>query len=250
MSGRHTYGSDTRNRLKTLCWLALFAFMLSGAFTILHKKIAILPLDWLPDTLSISAAFFLVYWVYDKFIWKISSRVPDISGTWVGVVLPNYQREWPHLEILTVDQTWSEISLHGAVYFRNCKTDPWSLESKQGTYRSVAAGMTDLETKKSEISLCYEHRGSRVDQPDFQGSMCLEYNSTNDRLEGKYYTNRIDRTKNIEGSLGRVLLRRVSKKILSPEEAFSRGDLLVHLERELLMGSRSPGEASGDNAAT
>lgn len=244
MIGRHAYGSDTRNRLKTLGYLALLSlFVTMGGLAVIRWVFEFpmlkdfKPYTWPMSPVTMTMVFAGVYWLYDNVLWKNFSRVPNISGTWIGVVLPNYQKDWPHLEIISVEQTWSEFSLTGDVFFRTEKQDPWRIDKKLGTYNSIAAGLSDVTAKHAYLSLCYVHRGKRDNQPDFQGAMYLDYKPEPRRLDGKYYTNRMDTVNARQGSLGRVILHQLSPKLLSSDEAFKLAQtlgLLDTLEVEIL----------------
>lgn len=243
MTGRHAYGSDTRNRLATLGYLALLClFFNMGGLAVIRWvfEFPILkdfkPYTWPMSPVTMTMCFAGVYWLYNNVLWKKFSRVPNISGTWIGVVLPNYQTNWPHLEIISVEQTWSEFSFTGDVFFRTEKGDPWQMDKRLGTYNSIAAGLSDVTAKHAHLSLCYFHRGKRHNQPDFQGAMYLDYQPELRRLDGKYYTNRMDTVNRTQGSLGRVILYHLSLEILSSDKAFEQAGphLLKALEDEIL----------------
>lgn len=246
MSGKHAYGADSKNRLTTLGYLALVALVLNfsgvacltALFEIPHLR-QFKPYTWPVSPITMTGAFGIVYFVYNRVLWKKLSKTPNLSGTWIGVVLPNYQTTWPHMEVLTIDQSWSEISVQGDVFFKDAAEEPWSLEKRLGTYKSTAAGMTDITAERANVIISYIHIGQRKGQPDFQGSMYLDYYRLEQKLDGKYYTNRMDYINGKQGSLGPVLLHRVSTQVIRTTDALALGEkdgLLKHLERQIMHG--------------
>jgi len=69
------------------------------------------------------------------------------------------------------------------------------------------------------FTFCYQHKGIKPGQADFDGTMALIIDFKGRRLQGKYYTNRPSPTDGSVGSNGHVILYQLSDNSLSTEEA-------------------------------
>jgi hypothetical protein len=242
MSGKHAYGSDTRNRLTTLGYIALTALvitivglaLLRGLFETPSLK-QFKPYTWPVSPITLTSVFGFVYLGYENFLWKKLSKTPNLTGTWIGLALPNYQTNFPHMEIVTIDQSWSEISINGDAFFKVEKDDEWNLEKKLGRNKSTAAGMTNITASQADVTICYGHSGRRYNQPDFEGTWNFVYYHLEKKLDGKYYTNRMARTNDKQGSLGPAIFLRVSHEIITPTVALEEGkEMLKTLENQIM----------------
>jgi hypothetical protein len=245
MIGPHAYASNTASRGRVLGYIALVALLITVASTIVINSVLqsealakYQSYSWIVSPITVSGAFGLVYLFYDKWLWKYLSRIPDLSGMWVGVWQPNYQPNWPHLGIVSIEQTWAEIFVQVDFFFKESKDEEWSLSKPLGSDKSITAGMTEVSAAKATVSITYLHFGTNARQPDFQGTAFLELRRMESRLEGKYFTNRIDRATGAQGSLGRVAMQRVSREPLTMEQALTKDpDLTRRLECQIREGT-------------
>lgn len=249
MSELHPYGSNTKNRRLTFGIIALLAVASTKIFSLIDFPSIIRSIDSTNSTKSsllksisnwdisigLLSSFSLFYFLYDKWIWKIStknwqiSNTPNIAGTWVGFASPNYH-SCLHFEIITVEQTWSDICVRMFTLYKDSQEEEWDIKKILGYNYSIASGMTGVSVNEASIVINYSHKGYANFQPDCNVTQSLLYKKLDEELIGTYYTNRIiprrinneednlDRGLDREGSLGQVHFKLLSKKILSTKD--------------------------------
>ncbi|MDU9392898.1 hypothetical protein [Pseudomonas sp. zfem002] len=245
MSKLHAYSTDARNRLKVLSCIAAIAYGITAAISyIIPRLLEIAGLDAIYIIGLYSLVFLGIYWIYDKKAWVfVGNDIPDLGGTWMGCTLPNYQRDWPHLAIVTIEQNWSEIYIHEDAFFKNASAEPWDLDKRLGYNESIVAALKDNTAERSDLCILYEHIGLGKEQPNFKGSYNLLYLSNENKLVGNYFTNRsvsIHSPEGLtrkEGSQGPLILRRISNKILTTTEALAtatESNAIKQIEAEIM----------------
>ncbi|MDD2059123.1 hypothetical protein NPS58_16995 [Pseudomonas putida] len=225
MKKRHAYALSPHERLKTWGYLALGAYCISllppYLLTLLapiEGVIALVPL-------SFSATFGALFIIYNRWLWKlVNSNIPDLNGTWIGCAQPNYQ-DWPHLAIVTIEQTWTEIYIHEDAFYKTNPNQHWDKNRRLGTNESYAATLEDPAANKSHLDILYTHTGIKKSQPNFKGAWTLTFDIGENHLTGTYFTNRLAKTDTL-GSQGPIILKKVSNKILEISKVFE-----CHLER-------------------
>ncbi len=137
---------------------------------------------------------------------------------------PNYQ-DWLHLAIVTIEQTWTEIYIHGGMFYKAKKDKEWNEHQRLGRNESYAASLKDSAARQSNLDILYLRTGIRKSQPrSFKGAWNLAYDEKADCLSGTYFTDRFTGKENI-GSQEPLTLKKVSRDVLSISEVFQK-----HLE--------------------
>lgn len=197
----HAYATNASDRNNVPRVIAVLAVIASLLLTYVPK------IPWWVDAPSIMGFFSGLYWLFNKYLWKLNikgmrlSSVPDIRGSWKGHLSSNYAGGTEKRAVLYIRQTWTDI-------FIELETD---------TSRSGST-MAALNTSDSqEGGLKYEFKNeptpSALDtmQP-IRGTAHLRLTPNGRRLEGEYYTGRG------RGTVGKMSFEFVSRDILDSEE--------------------------------
>lgn len=287
MEKPHSYGVDNRAfRLTILSWMALSTFV-TVLLVDLLKKVLVdalkssdfssfssfdfssletsLPL--LSVLLSVGlvpVTFSIIYWVYAQFIWKINrlDKVPNLSGTWIGMAHNHLRVESIRLELMQIEQDWQQILITVEVYPQNQENpkevsswldeDNSSDETKKtlmsqimsrifgartnkdtnkqpvlkvermGTERSTIALITERVGNYSDFTFTYNHHGTVKRQGVFKGAMFLKYQE-----RGKFHVLEGDyindkQGANFDGLVGKIVFHRVSPQIIETVEALQK----------------------------
>lgn len=110
----HSYASDSSDR-KIAPWVivglaVVVAFSYSAV--VAWQKIQV---PWWMETPSIMSAYGIVYWLYSRHGWKWRlcgfrlSEIPDLGGTWFGVLESNHSQGTKLHGKMHVHQTWSKL---------------------------------------------------------------------------------------------------------------------------------------------
>ena len=217
----HSYsigGDKSSLRRKVVIWLFCISVVLytlemhlvdwitanfTTAFTGVNNFFSNLP--WLGVSLSGLSAFAIfgvLFWLFDKHIWKLKfmqklTEIPDFSGVWVGNLKSSYE-ESPEIDVsMAIKQTWNNVSI--------VTTFPESQSWSDSAHIAVHISRGPLlkftyanrgDNKDWEVR---EHRGENEMFLQKQDEKTKQYNL----LRGDYYNNR-----GKSGNVGSIILRR------------------------------------------
>jgi hypothetical protein len=179
----HSYATDSNERY--IAPLAIAAASLSLAY-LLHTLAGRLGLEypWWLDSPTPLFLFGLSYALYDRCLWRVSllSRLPDLSGSWIGTVSSSHDQHNRHHATLRIRQTWSTILI----------------ELETANSRSVSSMASISLDGASVPTLSYEYsnepRALSVDTMQaHRGTARLAFTHQAGKakfLEGQYYTGR------------------------------------------------------------
>jgi hypothetical protein len=237
--------------LKSSDFLSLSSFDFSSLETSLSLLSVLLSAGLVPVTFSI------ISFIYGQFIWKINrlDKVPNLSGTWIGMGNNHLGVEPIRLELMQIEQNWQQILITVEVYKANhdqnfdaTDVSSWldegsasdkikkpELKVKRiGTEHSTIALITEREGKYSDFTFTYNHYGRVEGQGFFKGAMFLKYEEKErfHELEGDYINDK--RGEDFNGLVGKILFRRISPELIETEEALQNvkdKDVLAHLHK-------------------
>jgi len=222
----HTYsigGSIEKSRKKIILWIFCTSIVLCTLGNLLfdalkdHYPTVFIGIDnffsqwpWLGISVgSISAftIFGLLFWLYDKLLWKISwvrkyTGVPNFSGTWEGVLRTSFDASLEIQMTTTIEQTWSKIKVHSN--FHNPQNHEDTRSFSDSAHIEPDYGLGPLlkftyANRSNDPSLkVREHRGENE-------LILLDYDcgsKTYQKLCGDYYNNREN------GNVGTIALHR------------------------------------------
>ncbi|BAZ28330.1 hypothetical protein NIES4074_07610 [Cylindrospermum sp. NIES-4074] len=207
----HTYATDAKDRELIPLWLAAAAV---AATLLLNYLLKVLNLEvpWWVDAPSVMGFYGLFYQLFDEYLWiqKIGflrfSDIPNLQGTWVGVIKSSYQggTEFPGV-ILYVRQTWSKISIQ--------------LETEKSKSKSIMAAV--CTESSSEPGLRYEYSNepnafNSQAMNSHKGIVNLVLSPDKKTLTGSYFTSQTRQT------YGEMVFERVSNQCLTRQEALRK----------------------------
>ncbi|MEM7726699.1 MAG: hypothetical protein AAF208_10040 [Cyanobacteria bacterium P01_A01_bin.45] len=204
----HAYATNASERESIPVWLASIAIV--GAILLSSTlKSMNLEAPWWIDAPSVMGLYGMVYQWFDKSLWcqKFASicfsSIPNLKGTWVGVIHSSYGggTDVPGV-MLHIRQTWTSINIR---LFTQTSSS-YSIMAAVNTYNS------------SEPSLKYEYMNEpsalSVDTMNsHRGTANLQLSPDGKELTGDYFTGRGRQ------SLGTMEFRLISRKYLKREEA-------------------------------
>jgi hypothetical protein len=237
MAETHSYAATSRHQSRILGAIAFTAAIAAiGTYVAFRWFVAqVRPaLDasiygWLVGPLTLTGYYSLFLSLYDRYLWRWFSEIPSVAGTWVGCTHPNYQ-DWTHLSVLQVEQSWSTIYVELSHFWKGHTDSRWSTAKRLGRDQSITAALSAKRVGEANFTFCYQHKGIKPGQADFDGTMALIVDFKGRRLQGKYYTNRPSPIDHSVGSNGHVILYKLSDTSLSTEEAltsFMENDALL-----------------------
>ncbi|MBP0006905.1 MULTISPECIES: hypothetical protein [unclassified Roseofilum] len=214
----HAYATNASERKSTPIWLAFFAIVAS---LILSSGLQLTKLQapWWLDSPSVMGFYGLIYQWFDKYLWCqqfkfISfSSIPNLQGTWVGVIHSSYSGETnvpdtttdiPDV-ILYVRQTWTQLN----VRLTTQNSSSYSIMGTVNTHKS------------SEPCLKYEYMNEpsalSIDTMNaHRGTANLQLSPDGQELAGDYFTGRGRQ------NIGKMEFKRVSREYLTRVEALRR----------------------------
>jgi len=259
MAEMHSYATNSRRQATILGAIALAsAFAAIGTYysfewisARLKPQLDIQAFGWLIGPLTLTGYYAIFLAIFEKYSWRALSETPHLGGTWVGCTRPDYQG-WPHLSVLKIEQTWLTIFVELSHFWRGKDDTEWNLSRRLGRDQSVTAALSSRRVNEANFTFCYQHKGIKADQPDFDGTMSLIVDLAGKQLQGKYYTNRPFVFDERVCSYGHVMLVKQSDKLLSAEESLKSfvGDeqLLQHIvEAVANMAGREPNYRLGSH---
>lgn len=207
----HAYATDSKERETIPIWLAAAAVALTLALNSILKALAF-EIPWWVDSPSVMGFYGLLYQWFDRYLWtqKIGpmafSSIPDLRGTWRGIIHSSYGggTDVPDI-ILYVRQTWTGINVR--------------LETGNSSSFSIMAAVNTQES--SEPSLKYEYMNEPQALSDqtmqaHRGTANLKLSPDGLSLYGDYFTGRGRQ------SLGTMEFKLVSRRYLNRHQALSQ----------------------------
>ncbi len=207
----HAYATDAKERNSTPIWLAAAAV---AATLILNNILQVLNLKvpWWIDAPSVMGFYGLLYRFFDNYLWRLKlgsvrfSEIPNLRGTWVGVVRSSYQGGTEVRGILLyIHETWSNISVQ--------------LETETSRSYSIMAAVNIGKSAESGLKYEYMNEPSALSLHTMQphrGTTHLRLTPDGITLKGDYFNNRNRQT------YGELVFRLVSRKNLTRTEALNR----------------------------
>lgn len=181
----HPYGTDSKARRIVPFGVAVVAvgatWLTSASF-----GVANIELPWWIQAPSTMSIYGLVYWLFDRYMWRWSSfrrlrivRVPDLEGVWKGEVRSSYDEHADVHEVeVRIRQRWRSMSIR--------------LRSEQSRSYSHAATLY-LDAPEGEV-LTYQFQNEplpeAVDTMEIHRGTARLVVSAGDRMEGDYYSGR------------------------------------------------------------
>lgn len=145
--------------------------------------------QWIVNPFSVAGIFGLLYYLFDRFIWKCRLlrrldivTIPDLNGMWIGEIESlDYQSGKPLQVSVIISQWWSKILVE--------------LKTEESISKSVAASFLTSCSSSPELVYAYVNEP----KPNAQQSMEMHKGTarlvfTGQSLEGDYYTGRGRRT--------------------------------------------------------
>jgi hypothetical protein len=203
----HPYSSDAHDRKTAPALLGIAAVVLTWGFSRV-LEITGVAVPWWIGTPTVMGLYALLWSTYDAVGWCVRigpvrlSSIPDLRGTWVGMVTSSHDGGSQKLAVLWIQQRWSRI--------RVC------LETEHSRSRSIMAALC-LE-EESQPGLRYEFLNepralSNRRMHAHLGTAHLRVDLVAAKLSGDYYTGR-DR-----GNVGQLEFERRSTAEISFAEA-------------------------------
>jgi hypothetical protein len=187
----HDYSIDNHPKEKVLFGLAFIAISAAPSLNrLIQQLIEALELTEklgspAVTAIPVFALFGLVYWVFDKYLWRIPFArrlllVPDLNGKWAVSGSTALQKgecvdfRWDGE--LTVSQSWSKMRVH--------------LRTKQSTSNSVAASLHHEAGIGYKLLYQYENSPSadQIELNKHSGAVELLFDLKVSSASGHYYT--------------------------------------------------------------
>ncbi|NJL40243.1 MAG: hypothetical protein HC899_28465 [Leptolyngbyaceae cyanobacterium SM1_4_3] len=181
----HTYATDAKDRETIPLWLAALAVAATLFLNYLLKALNF-QVPWWIDAPSVMGFYGLLYELFDNLLWRLRfkaihlSEIPNIRGTWVGIVKSSYDGGTETRGvILYVRQTWSKLSV----------------QAETETSRSFSTMAVVNTSNSPESGLKYEY----INEPGtfsvqtmqtHRGTANLRLTPDGATLKGEYYTGR------------------------------------------------------------
>lgn len=207
----HAYATDAKDRETIPLWLAAIAvaaaLLLSSTLKALNWEVPF----WV-DAPSVMGFYGLIYQWFDKSLWfqkfgYISfSTIPNLQGTWVGVIHSSYGggTDIPGV-ILYVRQTWSQINVR--------------LVTETSSSFSIMAAVNTQDSSQPSLKYEYMNEPSALTIQTMQshrGTANLQLSPDGIILQGDYFTGRGRQ------SIGTMEFQFISREYLRRDEALSR----------------------------
>ncbi|HLP91676.1 MAG TPA: hypothetical protein VK184_24205 [Nostocaceae cyanobacterium] len=207
----HTYATDAKDRESIPLWLAALS-VAATLFLNYVLKLFKLEVPWWVDAPSVMGFYGLLYQWFDEYIWSWRkeplrfSDIPNLQGTWVGVIKSSYQggREIPNV-ILYIRQSWTKISI--------------KLETETSQSISLMAAVSTDKSAEPGLKYEYSNNPAALSQPGMnphRGIVNLVLSPDQKTLKGDYFTSQTRQT------FGEMIFTFVSDKILTRQEALAR----------------------------
>lgn len=193
----HSYATDSNERNTIAIILALLSvFIAWGIHIILLNNNIEIP--WWFDAPSPIGIYFILYELFNKFIWKLCHigpvhlvKIPDISGEWEGEILSSYDNHNRQYDVkVTIEQNWTQMIM--------------KLRTDRSESKTVTSAFDVMQSNEPILSYIYYStpRGNAVNTMQAHSGTGILKLTLNNELDGDYYTGRGRETH------GRLNLRR------------------------------------------
>ena len=207
----HTYATDAKDRQTIPLWLAAIAVAAALLLTSTLKTLS-WEVPWWVDAPSVMGFYGLIYQWFDKFLWFqkfgfISfSTIPNLQGTWVGVIHSSYEggTDIPGV-ILYVRQTWSQINVR--------------LVTERSSSFSIMAAINTQDSSEPSLKYEYMNEPSALAPQTMQshrGTANLQLSPDGIILQGDYFSGRGRQ------NIGTMEFQFISREYLRRDEALRR----------------------------
>lgn len=204
----HAYATNASERESTPIWLAFFAVVCALVLSS-GLKITKLEVPWWVDAPSVMGFYGLIYQWFDKYLWYqkfkfISfSSIPNLQGTWVGVIHSSYGHgtDVPDV-ILYIRQTWTRLNVR--------------LTTQNSSSYSIMAAVNTQESSEPCLKYEYMNEPSALSVNTMnahRGTANLQLSPNGKELVGDYFTGRGRQ------NLGTMEFKLVSREYLTRVEA-------------------------------
>lgn len=176
------------NRRRVVSVLLVVSIGLVGAINTVPNTVDF-EFQWVVNPFSVAGIFGLLYFMFDRFIWKwhLLRRldivtIPDLNGVWRGEIESSHDQDSQPLQAsVVISQRWSKILVE--------------LETEESHSKSVAASFLTSCSLSPELVYAYVNEPKPKAQKSMEmhkGTARLAF--TGQSLEGDYYTGRGRRT--------------------------------------------------------
>jgi hypothetical protein len=204
----HAYATNASERESTPIWLAFFAVICTLVLSS-GLKFTKLEVPWWVDAPSVMGFYGLIYQWFDKYLWYqkfkfISfSSIPNLQGTWVGVIHSSYGDRTDVLDvILYIRQTWTQLNVR--------------LTTKSSSSYSIMAAVNTQESSEPCLKYEYMNEPSALSVNTMnahRGTANLQLSPNGKELVGDYFAGRGRQ------NLGTMEFKLVSREYLTTVEA-------------------------------
>lgn len=138
-------------------------------------------LDILIDSLNISILYAILYFFFDKILWKIKwinkyLNVPNLNGLWTGSTISSSDKNNNHMIEIKVEQTWSKIK------FISTFSNTNSISESNCTSFFIE------NNGDKKISIGFVTKNEDVNSQKYDGYCILKLDSSN-KISGQYFDN-------------------------------------------------------------
>lgn len=172
------------NRRGVISVLLVVSIVLVGAINAVLNTVDF-EFRWIVNPFSVAGIFGLLYFMFDRFIWKwyLLRRldivtIPDLNGAWSGEIASSHDQGGQPLQVsVVISQRWSKILVE--------------LETEESHSKSVAASFLTGRSLSPELMYAYVNEPKPWAQKSMEihkGTARLAF--TGQALEGDYYTGR------------------------------------------------------------
>ena len=139
-------------------------------------------LDAFFDIISAPAIYTILYWWFDKKLWKTKYinkvlEIPNLNGEWSGKAKSSFGDNNEYTMNLSIKQTWSKISFIASFPDTNSKSE------------SNCASFFIESNGDKKIGFGFVNRSREVNAQQYDGYNVLELDSENE-MAGRYFNNR------------------------------------------------------------
>lgn len=147
-------------------------------------------LDVFCDIISAPAIYAILYWWFDKKLWKTKYinkvlQIPDLTGEWTGKAKSSFDNKEYTMNLI-IKQTWSKISFIASFPDTNSKSE------------SNCASFFIETNGDKKIGFGFVNRSRKVNAQQYDGYNILELDNEN-VIVGRYFNNRDNSTIGIVG---------------------------------------------------
>lgn len=195
----HQYQTDENIKTNFLLVAVLISIILAYCFNN-GVQYFNLQIPWYVETPSILGIFGLIYWLYNKYLWKNKLtqkldwvKIPNISGNWL-------------VEIKTSHDGFTKTVFGKAIIRQTAFKISIAVETDNSTSQSIHAAVLRTE-KINEYDLTYNYinhpRADSVESMNIHiGTTSMSIADNGLRMDGQYYTGRDRR------NFGRIIFTR------------------------------------------